>query len=238
MVHDLQMNTSTPTHSSADGSTPLGITVERDIGTGRAFVVVVDDALYRDVALAVTERLSQRARAVLITSAPVTVDSWGALSAQLGSALQQLGVRQASLIGFGAGATLAQNLALADQRFVRSLVVVDATGRPHPTRWERIVDAIETKLPFGLPLRLGSAGFNVKSYLHRLRSPLLVVSTHRASHFVREELKSLAHLAPTAWLVDISNQMGDEETAVLCDTVEAFQDTPVKCPQKNLRGAA
>jgi pimeloyl-ACP methyl ester carboxylesterase len=227
------MNTLTPIHFPADS-----LTVHRDIGTGRTFVVVVDDAHYSDVALAVTERLSLRARAVLVTSSPITVDSWGTLSTRLGDVLQGLGVRQASLIGCGAGATLAQNLALSDPKFVRSLVVVDATGRPHPTRWERLVDAVESKLPFGLPLRLGSSGFNVKSYVHRLRSPLLIVSTHRAGSFIRDELESLARMAPTAWLVDISEHTGEAEIATLCDTVEAFQDTPVKCPQKNLRGAA
>jgi pimeloyl-ACP methyl ester carboxylesterase len=225
------------THSSIQFPVQ-GVTVQRDVGTGRTFVVIVDDAHYSDLALAVTERLSVRARAVLVTSSPITVESWSALSTSLGDVLQNLGVRQASLIGCAAGATLAQNLALSDPKFVRSLVVLDATGRPHPTRWERIVDAIESKLPFGLPLRLGSSGFNVKSYLHRLRSPLLVVSTHRAGHFVREELASLAGMAPTAWLVDISEHSGEAETFTLCDTVEAFQDTPVKCPQKNLRGAA
>lgn len=215
-----------------------GVTVAHDVGTGRAYVVIIDDIQYLEVALAVTERLSARARAVLVTSAAVTADTWGALSIELGQTLVQLGVRQASLVGCGAGATLAQNLALSDPRFVRSLVVVDASGRPHPTRWERIIDSIERKLPFGLPLRLGSQGFNVKAYLHRFRCPLLIVATRRAGHFIKEELKGLAQMAPTAWLVDISELRGDHEISMLSDTVEAFQDTPVKCPQKNLRSAA
>jgi hypothetical protein len=51
-------------------------------------------------------------------------------------------------------------------------------------------------------------------------------------------LRSLAKLAPTAWLVDFSAEEEGSEVEALSSTVEAFQDTPVKCPQKNLKGAA
>jgi pimeloyl-ACP methyl ester carboxylesterase len=217
---------------------PVGVSVVADSGSGRVFVAIIDDPNYLPLAQAASQRLATKARSVVIACAPVTNDTWESLSDAVSRELQQLGVRQASLLGFGAGATLAQNIALADPKFIRSLVVIDASARPHPTRWERIVDAIEERLPFGLPLRLGDRGFNVKAYLHRFRCPLLVVVTHRASSFVRQELKSLAGLAPTAWLVDFSSLQGAPEIESLSDTVEAFQDTPVKCPQKNLKGAA
>jgi pimeloyl-ACP methyl ester carboxylesterase len=215
-----------------------GVSVVSDNGAGRTYVVIVDDTQYLPLAQAVAERLSQRARSVVIASAAVTNLSWSTLSVDLARTLSEVGVRQASLIGCGAGATLAQNVALEQPRFVRSLVVVDASARPHPSLWERIIDRIEERLPFGLPLRLGSGGFNVKAYLHRFRCPLLVVSTHRASSFTRGELQSLSRMAPTAWLVDLADLSGVSETERLAETVELFQDTPVKCPQKNLKGAA
>jgi pimeloyl-ACP methyl ester carboxylesterase len=216
----------------------VGVSVVADNGSGRAYIALLDDQRYLHLAQAACEKLAVKARSVVIACAPVTNESWQSLSDDLSRELQRLGVRQASLIGFAAGATLAQNVALRDPRFIRSLVVIDASARPHPTRWERIVDAIEERLPFGLPLRLGGAGFNVKAYLHRFRCPLLVVVTRRAGPFVREELRSLAKLAPTAWLVDFSAEEEGSEVEALSSTVEAFQDTPVKCPQKNLKGAA
>jgi len=148
--------------------------------------------------------------------------------------LSKLNVRQASVVGMGAGATLAQNLALIHPKMVRSLAIVDSSSRPHPTRFERIVDWFEERLPFGLPLRLGSTGFNVKAYVHRLRCPLLVIATSRASAFIREELKSLAERAPTAWKVVLSGPI-DSQIADLSDALLTFQDTPAKCPQKNVK---
>jgi pimeloyl-ACP methyl ester carboxylesterase len=216
----------------------VGVSVVADSGSGRAYVAILDDARYLHLAQAACEKLGGKARFVLLACAPITNGSWESLSDDVTRELQLLNVRQASLIGFAAGATLAQNVALREPRFVRSLVVVDASARPHPTLCERVVDAIEARLPFGLPLRLGNTGFNVKAYLHRFRCPLLVVVTHRASLFVREELRALAQLAPTAWLVDFSGKQGVAEVEELSSTVEAFQDTPVRCPQKNLKGAA
>jgi pimeloyl-ACP methyl ester carboxylesterase len=135
----------------------------------------------------------------------------------------------------GAGASLAQNVALTEPKTVRSMAVVDAASRPHPSRWERVIDAIEARLPFGLPLRLGSGGFNVRSYLHRFRCPLLVVCTRRAGAFIREELRQLSILAPTAWQVDLAGVAAHEEAKAFTDTILAFQETPAKCPQKNTK---
>lgn len=208
--------------------------VVSDGGSGRAFITIVDDSEYLPLARSVVEKLSTKARSVLLQSSPVTNTSWEPLTEVLSATLAQLNVRQASVIGMGAGATIAQNFALANPKSVRSLAIVDSSSRPHPTRWERLVDWVEERLPFGLPLRLGSQGFNVKAYLHRLRCPLLVIATTRASSFVREEIKSAALRAPTAWRIVLSG--GEEEQSVqLSEALLAFQDTPAKCPQKNVR---
>jgi hypothetical protein len=204
-----------------------------DVGSGRAYITVLDDDEYLPLARSVTEQLSAKARSIVIKSRTVTVESWSSLAEQLLAVIADLGVRQASLVGMGAGATLAQNLALSEPKTVRSLAVIDAASRPHPTRWERLLDAVESRLPFGLPLRLGSTGFNVRSYVHRFRCPLLIVCTRRASLFVREELRQLARLAPTAWLVDLTDVVAEQEVKSLTETILAFQETPAKCPQKN-----
>lgn len=210
------------------------IEVVSDGGSGRAFITIIDDSAYLPLARNVVDKLASRARSVLLQTSPVTNTSWEALTEVLSATLAQLNVRQASVIGMGAGATIAQNFALAHPKAVRSLAIVDASSRPHPTRWERLVDWVEERLPFGLPLRLGSEGFNVKAYLHRLRCPLLVIATTRASAFIRDEIKSAAVRAPTAWRIMLSGEE-EEQSVQLSEALLAFQDTPAKCPQKNVR---
>ncbi len=201
-------------------------------------MTLVDDLAYLPLAEAVSRQLEQKARSVVVASAPVLADSWESLSESLSQLIEELGIRQASFVGLGAGATLAQNMALARPKLVRTLAVVDATSRPHPTRWERAVDTLEEKLPFGLPLRLGNNGFNIKSYVHRLRAPMLVVGTRRASGFVLRELQELSSLAPTAWKVMILESDGEQEAESITRTLLSFCDTPAKCPQKNLGAVA
>lgn len=209
-----------------------GVTLRSDRGTGRAFVALVDDPEYLPMVEAIAGYIEASARSVVLESSAVTGTSWRFLSEQVQTQLVQLGVRQASLIGIGACATLAQSIALREPKSVRSMVVVDAATRPHPSRWERFVDAIERRLPFGLPLRLGAEGFNVRSYSHRFRCPLLLITTRRAGNFVREELRAFATLAPTAWRVDLSGVAGEDEARRVAETLEAFQSTPAKCPQR------
>lgn len=213
------------------------VAVESDQGSGRSFVIVTDDVSYAGLVKAIAAVISQRARAIVIRSEPILAENWRALAEDFERTLVSLGIRQASFIGIAAGATLAQNLALEVPKVVRTLAIVDASLRPHPSRVERALDTLEEKLPFGLPLRLGSAGFNVRAFAHRLRCPMLLVGTHKASRFVREELKALGSVAPTAWFVDLTAVSDQEQAAELCDVILAFQDTPAKCPQKNLQEA-
>jgi pimeloyl-ACP methyl ester carboxylesterase len=212
------------------------ISVLSDHGSGRAFITIIDDRSCEPLARAVANRLAGRARSVLLMSSPVNAQTWQELSDALAATLSFLQVRQVSLVGVGAGATLAQNLALSSPKSVRSLAIVDASSRPHPKWWERYVDWVEERLPFGLPLRLGSVGFNAKAYLHRLRCPLLAIATGDATSFVRDELRTLSARAPTAWGIELKGtpeQQVEDLTAALL----AFQDTPAKCPQKNMREA-
>lgn len=213
------------------------ITVVSDHGAGRTFVVVFDDVTYLPLVHAIGAALARNARAVILQSSAVAGESWRALAERFQELLAELKIRQASFVGVAAGATLVQNLALDTPKIVRTLIVIDASLRPHPKRFERFLDAVEAKLPFGLPLRLGSTSFNVRAFAHRLRCPALLVSTQRASRFITRELRSLGEVAPTAWYVQLQSQPGAEETSELAQYVLAFQDTPAKCPQKNLQEA-
>lgn len=212
------------------------IEVAADVGSGRTFVTIIDDRRYLPLAKAVVEQLGTRARSILLLSEAVSAESWSALSQVFADTLLALNVRQVSLVGVGAGATLAQNLALSNPKAVRILAIVDASSRPHPSSWERAVDWLEERLPFGLPLRLGSQGFNVKAYLHRLRCPLLAITSGSASQFVREEMRTLAARAPTAWAIELRGNEA-EQLSELTAALLSFQDTPAKCPQKNMKEA-
>lgn len=213
------------------------VQVISDQGSGRPFIAVVDDPSYLSLAKEIATAVSQKARAIVIQSDSITVESWRALADAFENTLASLNLRQASFIGIAAGATLVQNVALENPKVVRTLVIVDASLRPHPTKLERILDGIEQSLPFGLPLRLGSKGFNVRAFAHRLRCPMLLVSTRRASNFISQELRLLGTVAPTAWFVQLTAAHDAGEAQEMCDLILTFQDTPAKCPQKNLQEA-
>jgi pimeloyl-ACP methyl ester carboxylesterase len=208
-----------------------------DEGAGRAFVVVFDDDAYGPLVRSIGCTIAQSSRAVIVRISSVTAETWRMLAERFESMLSEIKVRQASFVGIAAGATIVQDLALMSPKLVRTLVIIDASLRPHPSRFERLLDRVEASLPFGLPLRLGSQGFNVRAYAHRLRCPMLLVSTSRASRFVSNELHALGRVAPTAWYVDIQKHGVVEEARELASYVLAFQDTPAKCPQKNLQEA-
>lgn len=222
---------------SAPSSSTASLQILSDVGTGRSFISVFDDERYTNLVNTMSQRISERARCVVVKTNQIGVENWRSAAKELAATLAQLSIRQTSFIGIGAGAALVQDLALTSPKSVRSLVVIDSPLRPHPTLWERMIDALECRLPFGLPLRLASKGFNVCSYAHRLRCPLLTVSTRRASAFLRSELQTLGQLAPTSWHVSLSESSEADEARELGSIVFAFQDTPAKCPQKNRQEA-
>jgi pimeloyl-ACP methyl ester carboxylesterase len=221
----------------AETTTTTSVQVLSDIGNGRSFVTIVDDDRYTALVNSVASQISKKARSVVLKTPPILADNWSAIAKDMAHVLSTLGIRQSSFIGVGSCAALAEDLALSAPKSVRSLVVIDSPLRPHPTMWERLVDAMECRLPFGLPLRLGSRGFNVRSYAHRLRCPVLTVATRRASQFVKSELAALGTLAPTSWHLSLRGMTDADEARELCDIVVGFQDTPAKCPQKNRQEA-
>src|SRR5215210_2089205 len=119
------------------------MTVVSDQGSGRPFVVVFDEPAYTQLAAGIGRELATLNRAIVLESVRVSADNWSTLSEVLVSIVRNLGVRQASFVCFASAATLVQNAALEEPKLVRSLVMVDATSRPHPSRWERMVDRIE-----------------------------------------------------------------------------------------------
>ena len=204
-----------------------------DTGSGRATIILFDDESFHTLVTATAESLREGRRILVVKIQAISGVNWEALHSALPLFLSDEKVRQASYICFGAAANLIQNLLLDEPKAVRTLVIVDAPSRPHPSTWDRLVDKVERFLPLGLPLRLGTAGFNVQAYLHRVRCPLLVVTTPQAGAFLQGDAEGVARSAPTAWRISLT----DDELAqgLLSETIVQFQETPAKCPQKNVK---
>lgn len=218
-------------HSHA--APPL-VRVAAEGGKGRAFVLLHERGTYHEAAQALFAVLSQRTRALRIECASVRDDNWQHLSSEFIELMRQQGLKQTSFVSFGAAGTLLQDLGLTDVKQVRTAVFVDASTRPHPTSMQRFVDRVEEVLPLGLPLRLRAKGFDARAFLHRIRCPVLVVTTPRSTTFHQHQATVLADKLPTAWRVRLSSDEAEE----LCNLVCEFQDVPAKCPQKNVRAAA
>lgn len=201
-----------------------------DNGTGRAFVVLFESGAYAAAARALFEALAGKTRALLCQSATVSDNNWQALSVSLESALAAAGIRQSSFISFGPASSLVQNLCLRDIKQVRGAVFIDASGRPHPTRTSRIIDAIESKLPIGLPFRSRLPGFDGRSFLQRIRCPVLVISSSRASSYQKEQAHMISRALPTSWYLELKS--GEE--ALLTDKILEFAQLPAKRPMKNI----
>lgn len=198
-------------------------------GQGRTFVILFDDLVYQTWANSIGELLQQHAKVLIFCCSTVTANNWQVLGLELKQQLDALAVRQTSLVGLGAASALVQYLGLSEVKLVRSLVLVDAACRPHPSWRDRLIDRIETSLPLGLPFRSSTEGFDSKPFLQRLRCPVLLVLTGLAVPFVRQQAVEMAGTLPTAWVVELPQTAPETELARL---IEEFQDVPVKCPQK------
>lgn len=207
------------------------VVIESDSGKGRAFLIAYEENDYSEIAKTLGDKLSSQTRVILVKIASVTDDNWVSLSDQLRAVLTKCGVRQASFVGFASAASVIMNLALLELKLVRTLVLIDASTRPHPRLIDRIADRIERFLPLGLPLRSSGRGFDAKSFLQRLRCPVLVVATSRANNFLYSQAEVFRRGLPSGWVVKLNSQNEAEE---LTKEVLDFQQIPAKCPQKNV----
>ena len=212
-------------------NTTSSIKLEEGRGQGRPFVILFEKgSLYQDLAKGLYQGLAGDGKFLLVESGPITNSNWEDLTRQLQKLFEDQGVRQASIVGFGAASSITQNLCLYDVKLVRSLVLVDAATRPHPRLIDRFVDRIEHALPLGLPLRSQGIGFDSKSFLQRLRCPILVVTTSAANAQLLKQAELLMQRLPTCWRAALSTETAISE---LVSLVSDFQSVKAKCPQKN-----
>ncbi|MCB0333124.1 MAG: hypothetical protein KDD55_06465 [Bdellovibrionales bacterium] len=200
-------------------------------GKGRTFVVCVEGDT--TVLLPLCQHLAQTARCLLLRVQGVRSNE--ELEIRIHSifdALAERNVRQFSCIGFQDACVAVQRLALQEPKRIRTLILIDAVTRPHPTALERVFDWMESHLPLGLPFRVRSKGAHFKPFLQRLRCPVLVVRTNQESPYRESESRVLLEALPTSWAIRWSSYPDPQG---ILQEIEDFQDVPVKCPQKNLR---
>ena len=147
--------------------------------------------------------------------------------------IKESGIRHYLLVGIGLGATVAQAVAIASEREVRQLIVVDPAPFLSLTFSEQLVDLLERALPLGLPFRKRSAGFDPRPYLHRIRCPTLVVSGYAQGIAGEGETNCLLRKIPNSWPLRATAADGaDEATNALCRGVRVFIDSPARRPQR------
>jgi len=204
------------------------ISVLKESGSGRAWLLLIDDSRYQQFAQRLYDQLTAGCRALLILLPRIDSRNWREVSDELRETAARKGLRQISLIAFGDAAASAQDLALRQAKLVRSLVLVDAHTRPHPSRCSRLLAAIERSLPLGLPFRRRDGGFDGKPFLQRLRCPVLIATTG-SDAYAQGEARALHEGAPISWRLECGSPQE------LAAALRSFQEIPVKRPQKNLR---
>lgn len=204
-----------------------------DSGRGRTVLLLVEQqGEHRKLVESIVSALAQRGRVVALEYSSIKGSQWRENCDHTIKRLGELSVRQFSIVGLGSAATIAQELALRQLRQVRTLVLVDATTRPHPSLSSRIIDRLERSLPLGLPLRRNSVEFDGRPLLHRLRCPALVISTTLASQLSRAQSAILLSGLPTAFSATIAATDFEQLSIQVAEAAEGFQETPAKCPQR------
>lgn len=202
----------------------------KEKGSGKAKLVVYTKE-YSSWAEKVYDLYNDESRIVLIDVGSITEDNWELEYNNFYELLVNNKLKQGAIISFGQACTLVQNLALKEYKIARPLILVDPTTRGNPSRFSKIIDKIESKLPLGLPLRLKMKGFDSRPYLQRIRFPINLVLSSKCNAYQRSEVKEFLGRAPTVFLKDLSESSEFERD--LFQEINDFLLVPLKCSQKN-----
>ncbi len=204
----------------------------KDQGKGRAFCFIQEKKSAYTFSLEKLENsFVSNSRILVIETPTVTNDNWLLISEETLKKLEDLGIRQASFVGFAATTSICQHIGLINNKLTRSLVLINPMTRPNPTAAQKIIDRLENFLPLGLPLRQKTKNFDSKPFLQRLRSPLLILTTNDVDHYTARESQLMLKRVPTSWHFQLSKDQPELQASEL---INEFENVPVKCPQKNL----
>lgn len=199
-------------------------------GSGKTIVSVYEKSHSSgQFADAIARSLPDSYRSILLEVDSFDERNWQERARELEDCISGMGLRFACFVSYGSVGALTQHLYLALPRAVRSMVMVDPTTRPHPSRWTRIVSALEEHLPVGLPFRSADSVFNSRPFLQRFRCPVLILTTTTATGYQQAEARILLDTLPTAWHETVqSTEIDSRIPELLID----FQAIAVKSPQR------
>lgn len=200
----------------------------KDFGKGRVVSFLFERGSAPLLQHEIIEKFSAQHRVLFIETDTLTHGNWLEESNKVQQLLESLEIRQSSFVGIKDASSIALFLALEEQKFVRTLTLIEPTCAPHPTLISKCIHWIEEKLPLGLPLRPFQSGFDASAFLHRVRCPVVCVTYRSTSAFVREQVQMMTERLPTAWSVELSEDGSDQLYSLIID----MQTVPVKCPQK------
>lgn len=182
------------------------------------------------------QELGEEFRSFILNSGLPSVDNVPAFAAQVVESLQRMGVKRATVFGFGAGGSVAQAIAILQPKFVRRLVLLDSTTRLRPNLVKRIVDKLENFLPLGLPFGRLSSEFDSRPNLHRIFCPTLVICSSEAGSYVRQQGRLLVNRIPNAakTILPVYQTNLTAFNAHLHHHLTTFLQVPTKNPQKQI----
>lgn len=207
---------------------PSRIRVQTDRGAGRAVVILrcgsrdSDDSAGRAGwgALFVHDATNGSGAAhgrviELLVAPPASGSEWEATSEEVERCLESLGVRHCPIVGVGGGSVVVEHLAVTRPKLCQVVVLVDPTVELGSSWCERMVARLERWLPLGLPLRIGTDHFSPAPFLHRIRSPVLVLATPRSSEAEARQMAILAQRIPNGWFQKLSSEEADSEAELV-----------------------
>jgi pimeloyl-ACP methyl ester carboxylesterase len=203
----------------------LSIQCLLDTGSGRAVVLLNDEvggAFFQNV----VDAISVAPRKLAFSIPEVNDSNWKVVGDTFQQVLEAKGVRQAIFVGVGSATIPLLYATLLDPKRTRQLVLIDPASRPQAGFLDRVAGMLERHLPLGLPLRSRSSGFDVGSFLQRLRCPVLVLSTAQGAG-AAEVTDYFCSRLPTAWGNVCSSPVE------IVDRINEFLQVPVKASQKS-----
>lgn len=203
-------------------------------GSTSSILVIVPGAV-RDLRVARETAESEEVRTYLVQSSAPNVWNINEHVERLMHDLSGERIKRATIIGVDSGASVAQAFAVRHPKSCRRLILVNPTTRVSPSVFDRAIDSVERFLPLGLPLRRLSKAFDSRPILHRIRCPMLVLSSPEASLFQLSQAEEIARRTPTAWHRKLKNPYhtdAGELSGELMQFVEEFLKVSVKQPQK------
>lgn len=223
---------------AGEGDPGGGVAVRRDVGTGRSIVIIDCPAAnpnkLNNRANTLSEALSGSLRVVeLEVQPPASGAEWRLIAREIEEQLSRLGIRLCTVVGVGEGTVIAQHLAISHPKLCQSLVLVNPVFQLSETLLSRLAAWVESALPLGLPLRIGSDQFVSAPFLHRLRCPTLVLVSTEISAAAARVMVSMARRIPNAWYQMLTAEKTDEQ---LIHLVQTFLPVRNRHPMRRAAG--